>query len=101
MHHEAIAHLDYPKPSPVVVDNDGRALTAQLRMSRDVPGDGFYLSGLSSFASRTCYANSSGDHLVRPKTIAGQCPDCSIEPSPSCMSAVKSCVPAQTVEELR
>ena len=37
----------------------------QLRMSRDVPGDGLYLSGLGSFASRTCYANSSGDHLVR------------------------------------
>ena len=41
------------------------ALPSQLRMSRDVPGDGFYLSGLGSFASRTCYANSSGDHLVR------------------------------------
>ena len=37
----------------------------QLRMSRDVPGDGFYLSGVGSFAGRTCYANSSGDHLVR------------------------------------
>ena len=30
-----------------------------------MPGDGLYLSGLGSFASRTCYANSSGDHLVR------------------------------------
>ena len=29
-----------------------------------MPGDGNYLSGLGSFASRTCYANSSGDHLV-------------------------------------
>ena len=37
----------------------------QVRMSRDVAGDGNYLSGLASFASRTCYANSSGDHLVR------------------------------------
>ena len=30
-----------------------------------MPSDGLYLSGLGSFASRTCYANSSGDHLVR------------------------------------
>jgi len=39
-------------------------------MSRDVPGDGLYLSGLGSFASRTCYANSSGDHLVRMPLLA-------------------------------
>lgn len=38
----------------------------QVRMSKDVAGDGNYLSGLASFASRTCYANSSGDHLVSP-----------------------------------
>ena len=49
-------------------------------MSRDVPGDGLYLSGLGSFASRTCYANSSGDHLVRMKPSTEQDACCTASP---------------------
>lgn len=33
-------------------------------MTRDVPGEGLFLSALAAFRSRTCYANSGGDHLV-------------------------------------
>ena len=32
----------------------------QLRMSQDIPGEGHFISGLASFMTRTCYANSSG-----------------------------------------
>ncbi len=56
------------------------ALLPQLRMSRDVPGDGLYLSGLGSFASRTCYANSSGDHLVRVQPSTEQFACCAASP---------------------
>ena len=29
-------------------------------MSQDVPGEGMFMSALSSFITRTCYANSQG-----------------------------------------
>ncbi|KAK9829760.1 hypothetical protein WJX72_007706 [[Myrmecia] bisecta] len=35
-----------------------------LRMTHDSSEDGYFLSALHSFITRTCYANSSGDHLV-------------------------------------
>ncbi|KAK9833727.1 hypothetical protein WJX74_003937 [Apatococcus lobatus] len=35
-----------------------------VRMAEDHPEEGHFLSALRSFASRTCYANASGDHLV-------------------------------------
>jgi hypothetical protein len=47
----------------------------QVEMCDDVPGKGFFRSGLAAFASRTAYANSSGDHLVRRLCL-------SIQPAP-------------------
>ncbi|BDA45665.1 probable lipid droplet phospholipase 1 at N-terminal half [Coccomyxa sp. Obi] len=42
---------------------EGRAPLLE-RMTQDDPNDGYYLSALKSFVTRTCYANSSGDWLV-------------------------------------
>lgn len=33
---------------------------AQVRMTQDVPQEGFFYSALQSFVSRTCYANTHG-----------------------------------------
>ena len=41
-------------------------LLLQLRMSQDIPGEGHFISGLASFMTRTCYANSSGGVPLRP-----------------------------------
>ncbi|KAK9842249.1 hypothetical protein WJX81_002631 [Elliptochloris bilobata] len=35
-----------------------------VRMTQDIPQEGYYFSALRSFVSRTCYANTHGDHLV-------------------------------------
>lgn len=36
------------------------AATVQVRLTQDIPGDGYYHSALKAFVTRTCYANSSG-----------------------------------------
>ena len=38
--------------------------SVQVRLTRDVPGEGLFVSALAAFHSRTAYANSGGDHLV-------------------------------------
>lgn len=40
-----------------------------MRLSRDVEGEGHYVSALASFRSRTAYANSGGDHLVGSRCL--------------------------------
>lgn len=43
-------------------------LFVQEMMTQDDPDDGYYLSALKSFVTRTCYANSSGVQPTRPCT---------------------------------
>lgn len=48
-----------------LLDGAGTGEPLLMQMTQDVPERGLYfLSGLTSFVSRTAYANSDGDHLV-------------------------------------
>ena len=36
----------------------------QVRMTQDIPGDGYYFSAIKAFITRTAYANIRGDQMV-------------------------------------
>lgn len=36
----------------------------QVRMTQDIPGDGYYYSAVAAFVTRTAYANIRGDQMV-------------------------------------
>ena len=36
----------------------------QVRMTQDIPGDGYYFSAVKAFITRTAYANIRGDQMV-------------------------------------
>ena len=38
----------------------------QVRMTQDIPGDGYYFSAMKAFVTRTAYANIRGDQMVSP-----------------------------------
>ncbi|GAB4821319.1 hypothetical protein N2152v2_008365 [Parachlorella kessleri] len=49
-----------------LMDRDGAGSQEPLllRLTRDHPVEGYFMSALEAFETRTCYANKSGDHLV-------------------------------------
>ena len=47
---------------------------AQVRMTQDVPQEGYFYSALRSFVSRTCYANTHGAlHRRRAQALRALC----------------------------
>lgn len=42
----------------------------QVRMTRDVPGEGYFFSALEAFITRTAYANSSGGPSPIPPSLS-------------------------------